>query len=230
MGEEGEHADHRGQRKPDPHPLEDRPGPVAEPHVLEEEDHLEALAIDRGHPEQDQADHRRPRAVDPGSVEDPPALAVAVGDPAAPVDLVEEPVHHHQQHDHRQQPGRRLHGEAAAAELAQHPGGEEPGDDGGREAGAGADRDRLPVGRAGADHAGGHRGQDEDRLQPLAEDQQPAVEDDGAVAEVGGGGRVGGAAGGGERAPEDQQGHRAQQVERPAPLDRVPQSSHLRLG
>ena len=114
---------------------------------------------------------------------------------------MEEPVHDDEQDDHGEQPGRRLHREPARAELAEHPGGEEPGGDAGEEAGRRAERDRPAVDLGRADHAGGDRGEHEDRLQPLAEDEQGAVEHHGAVAEVIPGRRFGGAAVRVERAP-----------------------------
>ena len=44
------------------------------------------------------------------------------------------------------------------------------------ERGGAADRDGLAVGAIGSEEAGGDRGEDEDRLQTLAEDQDRAVE------------------------------------------------------
>ena len=79
-------------------------------------------------------------------------------------------------------PGRRLHVErpqvAGAAERADHPDGEKPGRDGATSATA------APAATdAGADapeQARRDRSEHEDRLQALAEDEQPAVEHDGA--------------------------------------------------
>ena len=80
---------------------------------------------------------------------------------------------------------------------------------------AGAERDRPAVDLRRADHAGGDGGEDEDRLQTLAEDEQGAVEDDGAVAEVLAGGRFGRAAVGAEGAPGKQSDEEAAQVKWP---------------
>ena len=45
-----------------------------------------------------------------------------------------------------------------------------------REPDPAADRDRAPVGPVGAEEAGGDRGEHEDRLEALAEDQDRAVD------------------------------------------------------
>ena len=119
-----------------------------------------------------------------GAGEQPTATAVVVSDPARPVDAVEEPVHDHQQHRHGEQTGGRLDVEAGTAERADDPHGTEPGDDRGGNADPDAEPDRAALARVGAEEACGDRGDHEDRLQALAKDQEPAVEDHGAVAQV----------------------------------------------
>ena len=65
VGEEGDAADQPGQREAEHDALEHDPGTVGEAQVLEEEDDLETLAVDRGDAEQDQPPDRRPASVDP---------------------------------------------------------------------------------------------------------------------------------------------------------------------
>ncbi len=112
-----------------------------------------------------------------------PALVMA-RDPACPVHLVEEPVHDEQQHDQRRQPGRGLHVELAAVELADEPHHEEPRRHAGRQRCAAAQRHRAAMDAVGAEEARHHRRQHQDRLQALAQHQDRAVDHDRGVAQA----------------------------------------------
>ena len=107
------------------------------------------------------------------------AAAIVRPDPAAPINLVEEPVHDHEQHDDREQSGGGLQiqrgdvvGERAHDADCDHP-GDKCRDEGER----GSPGDRPPVGPRGADHAGGDRREDENAFEPFAEDEHADVED-----------------------------------------------------
>ena len=159
-----------------------------QPIALQEEHDLESFAIERREAEQRQA---RPRASPSDALLHQRLLAPAVHpDPAGPVDLVEEPVHHDEQHDDgeqaRSRPGRRAPG--SLGEAVDDADGDEPGDERRSNASARAGRDR-PLIRARADHVGGDGGEHEDALEPFAEHEHRDVED--ARAEIAMRGRIG---------------------------------------
>ena len=185
-----------------------------DPQVLQEEDDFEAFAIDSGEAEQREAQQRAAAGV--GAAREAAPLRVVRGDPAGPVDLVEEPVHDDKEHRDRDQAGGRLEVEARAAERADHADRDEPGSDGGDERehrAPAAGRRQLPV---VADEARGERGEHEHCLEPLAEDEQAGVDDDRARGEVGAGdGRVGHAVGCCDRLP-GQRGQRERGDDRPS--------------
>ena len=120
---------------------------------------------------------------------------------------MEEPVHDDQQDDDREQPGGGLEVEGGdvVGEAFDDADGDEPGDQGEGEGAGGAGGDRPLVGAFGARHVRGDRGEDEDALEPLAEDQDGDIQH--ARPEVPSGQGVGKAPG-----PEDLQdqdgGHR----------------------
>ncbi len=97
---------------------------------------------------------------------------------------MKEPVHHHQQDRDRQQPGRGLEVEAAGTDGVRDRDRDEPGRHRGGERGRRAERERLAVGPVGAAHARCQDGQHEDRLEPLAQHEDAAVEHDREVAQV----------------------------------------------
>ena len=198
MQAEGEHADGGGEQQAEDDALEHDARAEALAQALQEDHDLEALAVDGGEAEQAEAEQRgaRERAVAAiGRAEQPAPALVVVGDPAGPVELVEEPVHHEQQHDDRGDAGGRLHRQAVAAEHADDPDRQEPGRDRGQQREPPADGDGLAVGAVGAEEARGDRRQHEDRLQALAEDEHAAVDHRGRGAHlVGRIGRVGRAA------------------------------------
>ncbi len=109
---------------------------------------------------------------------------------------MEEPIHHHQKDDDGKEAGGRLEIECrdALIELVDDPHRDEPGDEGGNEADAGAAEHRELVPAEGADHVRGQRGQDQDAFQPLAENQDGDIEDGdgGRGARLGGIGRAAG--------------------------------------
>ena len=187
--------------------------PAVMTQVLQEEHDLEALAVDGGEAEQREAEQeppscaRRPLELAPAPV---------VGRyPARPVDLVEEPVHDDEQNRHRQQPRRGLDVESRPAERSDHPDREEPRRDRRRERNRRTARDRAAQPTVGADEARGEGGEHEHRLQPFTEDEQGAVDDDRAVAQVGsGGGGIGHTVRSGDRLPR-QRGDRRSRDQRP---------------
>jgi hypothetical protein len=152
--------------------------------VLQEDHDLEALAVDRGEAEDREAEqHRVAGSLRVAGEQAAAAAIVVTGDPAGPVDLVEEPVHHEQQHEQRRQAGGRLDVELAAVEAADQPDDAEPGRDPREDRGPAADGDGLAVDAVGAEEARGDRRQHEDRLEALAEDEDRAVDHHGRVAE-----------------------------------------------
>jgi hypothetical protein len=198
---EGENADDRGAGEPDRHALQHGPGAVLQLQVLQEEDDLEPLAVDGGEAEGDQPDHRG----EAGLGEELLPAAVMAADPVRPVDAVDEPVEDHQEDHDRDESRDRLELGPERGGGIEHSLHDEPGDDGGAERERGAERHRAPLLLVRAQEAGRHRGEDQDRLEPLPEDDHPAVEDRGAVAHrllsrVGGAGVCG-------RHQVDQAGH-----------------------
>ena len=105
-------------------------------------------------------------------------------DPAAPVDLVEKPVHDHEEDDDREEARRRLEieGGDARGEVADDADGDEPGDERGHEAEADADGDRAAIDLVRPDHAGRESREDEDALKALAKHEDRDVERGGGCA------------------------------------------------
>ena len=148
--------------------------------TLQKEDDLESFAIKRGEPEQNQSP---PKAGMRDSIsictfEQRFAPAIMRADPAAPINLVKEPVHDHEQNDDGEKSGRGLQIERrhVVAERINNAHCDEPGDQGGDECDARADRNRTPMRLFRAGHARGDRGQNENALQSLAKNQNPDVE------------------------------------------------------
>src|SRR6202000_2712829 len=110
------------------------------------------------------------------------ALAFVVqGDPAGPIDLVEEPVHDDEEDDDGEESGGGLDVERvdALGQVVHDTDGDEPGEEGGESGDADAGGHRAPIGLTGLDHAGGDGGENQDALQPLAEDEDGDVQDPG---------------------------------------------------
>ena len=162
--------------------LQNEARPVELAQVLQEDHDLEALAVDRGEAEQREPEQHRggPRFAG----EEPAAVAVVLGDPAGPVDPVEEPVHHEQEHDQRRQAGRRLHVELSAVEAADQPHDAEPGRDAREQRRAAAERNGPAIDAVCAEEARRDRREHENRLEALPEHEDRAVEHDGGVAEA----------------------------------------------
>ena len=178
---EREDGDAERQREPEARALEHRDRAGAQLERLQEEDGLEALAVDAG-----QAEHREPEHL--GGEEAgllvghqlAPA-AVEAPDPLAPVHAVEEPVHDQQQHRDRDQPDDRLELLAVLLERAQQRLGEDPGEHRDEEAEPGADQHRPAHPAPHAHERGRDGGEDEHRLEPLAEHDDRRVGDDGRL-------------------------------------------------
>ena len=98
------------------------------------------------------------------------------GDPARPIHLVKEPVHHHQQHDQRRDPGRGLHVELAAVEPADQPHHEQPRPDPSRDRRAAARDHRPAIHPIPTQKRSHHRRQHQNRLEPLTEHQNRAID------------------------------------------------------
>jgi hypothetical protein len=98
---------------------------------------------------------------------------------------VKEPVHDHEQHDDREQTRGGLNVEAGAAHGADDRHRGKPGRDAGAAGHRGPGGYRPSQRSVGAEEARGHGGEDKDALQTLAEHEQGAVDDDGAVAQSG---------------------------------------------
>jgi hypothetical protein len=139
--------------------------PIATP---SEEDDLEALAIHRGEAEQCKTQQC---ALGARAADEAPARAVVRGDPAGPVDLVEEPVHHDEQDGDGEQSRRSLNVEAGAAEGADRDDREEPRCHGRGECDAGAGGDRSSQRAVRPDEARRQCGEYEHRLEAFAKNE-----------------------------------------------------------
>src|SRR3954467_1455734 len=97
--------------------------------------------------------------------------------PAAPVDLVEEPVHDHEQHQDCEQSGCGLQVESrnAFTELAYESSGDEPGGQRGDESESGTGPNGAPMGLGRTGHAGGDSGKDQDAFQAFTKNQNADV-------------------------------------------------------
>ena len=99
------------------------------------------------------------------------------GDPLGPVDAVEEPVEDEQQHRDRDQADDRLELLAVLRERLEDELGDEPEEHARRQREQRSAQDRAAQSAARADHARGDRGDDQDRLEALAEDDHRGVGD-----------------------------------------------------
>ena len=97
----------------------------------------------------------------------------------APVDPVVEPVQDQQEHADRDHRDDRLELLAVECERAEYGLGDHPGDCGGGQRERRAGQERTPVAPVDADHARHQRGEDQDGLEPFAEDDDGAVRDHG---------------------------------------------------
>ena len=106
------------------------------------------------------------------------APAIVRADPAAPINLVKEPVHNHEQNDNGEKSGRGLQVERRhiVAQRINNSDRYEPRDQGSDECDAGTGRNRTPMRLFRAGHARGDRGQNENALQSFAKNQDPNVE------------------------------------------------------
>ena len=115
--------------------FEDNAATQAQIVALQKQDDLESFAIKRSEPEQDQSPPETSlRNFDCVRTFEQGFTAAIVGaNPAAPINLVEEPVHDHEQDDDRKQSGCGLQIERrhVVAERAHDAHGDEPGDQAG---------------------------------------------------------------------------------------------------
>ena len=112
--------------------------------------------------------------------------------PAAPINLVEKPVHDHEQDHDCEEPGGGLQVERGDVvdERVHDADGNHPGDQGRDEGEPRAPGNRAAAGAAGARHARGDRGDDENAFEAFAENEHRDVECGNGRAGIGGG-RIG---------------------------------------
>ena len=122
MQPEREHADRRRAREADRDALEHGRGPGLQLQALQEQHDLEALAVDAREAERDEPGDDRAAAL-----EHLAALAVVAADPLRPVDVVDEPVHDHEQDRDRDEAGDRLQPRAERRRGVEQRLHEEPG-------------------------------------------------------------------------------------------------------
>ncbi len=198
VGDEGEHGNEEHEEQSDGDAFHDGSGAELEAIALEEEDDFEAFAVDGGEADEEESAEDGLAGL-AGVFGEGAFAAIVVCDPAGPVDLVEEPVHHDQEHHDGEEAGGGLDFQGGDVEGCVKGGEEadddEPGGDAGEKRKAGTDGDGLPVGFPRADQTGGESGEDQNRFEAFAENEDTGIEDDGGVTEAIGGG-VGGASGG----------------------------------
>ena len=146
---------------------------------LEEEHRLEALAVDAREAEQGEAGELGGRDGEPGAAQDALLLPVQARQVVAPVHAVEEPVQDEEQHRDGDQGDDRLELLAVADERGRDRLRDHEGDDGGEERGRGAEEERPAKAPLRPDQPGGQSGEDQHGLEPLAEDDDRRVRDDG---------------------------------------------------
>ena len=146
---------------------------------LEEEHGLEALPIHAGEAQSREPEHLRRDEADMRAAQDPLLALVEVRQMLIPVDPVVEPVQDQQQGPDRDHGDDRFQLLAVASERAEDGLRDDPGDPRGHQREGGADQERAPVAPGGADHARHQSCEDQDRLEPLAEDHDCAVRDHG---------------------------------------------------
>src|SRR6185437_14477208 len=119
-----------------------------------------------------------------------PFFAVVEGDPAGPVDFVEEPVHDQQKHENGEQTGNGLDVERinAFGEVVDDTDDGEPCGQGGDRSGSYTRGYRAHMARLGFHHAGGDGGENEDALQPFTKDEDGDIENSGEGTGSAGGG------------------------------------------
>src|SRR5881227_1753102 len=117
--------------------------------ALQKKNDLESFPIQRGESEQDQSTPKAPlRDLGAARVfELCFSPAIMSSNPAAPINLVKEPVHDHQQNDDSQESGRGLEIERrhVVAERTDDAHCDKPGDQAGDKSEACAERDRLAM-------------------------------------------------------------------------------------
>ena len=179
-----QHANGGDAKRPEESPLGHACRPGLQRERLEEQGRLEALAVDGA-----EAEHRQPDDLgrgdgQPGSLQDLLLAPVQPGHVVAPVDPVEEPVEDEQHHRDGNERDDRLELLAVADERRQHRLGDDEARDGRGQGGRRADQKRPSQAAPGADEPGRERGEDQDGLEALPEDDDGGVRHDG-----GGGGR-----------------------------------------
>src|SRR5438094_9176678 len=144
--------------------------------TLEEKDHFKSLAIKRSEAEENQSPAET-RIVRRG-VEQRFAPAIMRANPAAPVNLVEEPIHDHKQHNHGEQSGRglQMQGRNVLAQLLHDSDSDEPGHKGGEESDRRSRHYRFAIIAPRTSHAGGDGSENENAFESLAEYENTDIE------------------------------------------------------
>src|SRR5438477_2098825 len=144
--------------------------------TLEEKDHFKSLAIKGSESEENQSPAET-RIAGRG-VEQRFAPAIMGANPAAPVNLVEEPIHDHKQHNHCEQSGRglQMQGRDVLAQLLHDSDSDEPGHKGSEEGDRRARHYRLAIIASQAGHTGSDGGQDKNAFESLAENENTDIE------------------------------------------------------
>ena len=148
--------------------------------ALQEQYDFKTFAVKRGEAEQAETPEQAGGGRSPNPWRLPAGFLPAIvhGHPAAPVDLMEKPVHDDEQNDDREQAGDGLQGQGrdAIGKIFHDAHGDEPGDQRGDESDARAGDDRLAVRLAFARHAGGDGCENQDAFQALAENEHADVQ------------------------------------------------------
>src|SRR5437588_1571174 len=144
--------------------------------TLEEKDHFKSLAIKRSEAEENQSPAET-RIVRRG-VEQRFAPAIMRANPAAPVNLVEEPSHDHKQHNHGEQSGRglQMHGGNVLAQLFHDSDSDEPGHQSSEEGDRRSRHYRFAISAPQACHTGSDGGEDKNAFKSLAENENTDIE------------------------------------------------------
>jgi hypothetical protein len=145
---------------------------------LQKQNDFKSFAVNRSESEKDQSPEQRSFRNFVAVFEQRFATAIVRADPTAPINLVEEPIHNHEQHDDGEKSGRRLQIECAhvVAERTDNSDSDEPGDQSRAKRDTRAGRDRLSVRAFRAGHAGGDRRQHEDAFESFTKNKNTDIE------------------------------------------------------
>ena len=173
--DEHEHRDDGSESEHDT--LEHRDRARLERHRLQEEHRFEALAVDAREAEEDETEHLRGGEREPGAAEHASLPLVEALEVLLPVHPVVEPVEDQEEHPDRDERDDRLQLFPVDRERRQHGLGDHPRDGARDEREPDAHEHGPPEMALRADEARHERCEDENRLEPLAEDDDGGVRD-----------------------------------------------------